>query len=141
MIESLPFIPEYRLRIELWATFGCVILLVAVIELVRRNRMKERYSFLWLATAGVLIVFALRRAWLEDLARLVGIYYPPTALLLILVFFMLLMLIHFSTVISKLISDKQSVVQSLGILEARVRELENEKSAGLKQRAPGIQLL
>jgi hypothetical protein len=117
-------LPDYRFRIEFWAILGCVVLLGMVVELVRRNRLKERYSFLWLLTACVMLVFTLRRDWLEDFAALVGVYYPPTALFLLLVFFMLLMLIHFSTVISRLLDDKQALAQNLGLLEARVKELE-----------------
>lgn len=117
-------VANYGFRIEFWAILGCVLLFVALVELVRRHRLKERYSFLWFATVGVLFVFALRRDWLEDLARLVGVYYPPTALFLLLVFFMLLILVHFSTVISGLLGDKQTLSQQLGLLEARVRALE-----------------
>lgn len=126
---NIPPIANYQYRIEFWAIVGCVVLFVSLIELVRRNRLKERYSFLWFITSIVLLVFTLKRSWLEDLARLVGVYYPPTALFLLLVFFMLLILIHFSTVISRLLSDKQAMVQSLGLLEARVRELETEVKA------------
>lgn len=117
-------LPDYRFRIEFWAVMGCLVLFVSLIELVRRNRLKERYSFLWFLTAGVLLLFVIRRDWLEDLARIAGVYYPPTALFLILVFFMLLILIHFSTVISRLITEKQTLSQSMGILESRVHALE-----------------
>ena len=120
--------PLYRLRIEIWAILGCVLLFIGLIELVRRNRLKERYSFLWFVTAVVLLVLTLKRNWLEDIARIFGIYYPPTALFLILVFFMLLILIHFSTVISRLLNDKQSLVQSMGLLESRLRHLERKVS-------------
>ena len=120
----IPAVADYRFRIEFWAVSGCVLLLLALVELVRRHRLKERYSFLWFATAGVLLVFTLRRDWLEDFARVVGVYYPPTALFLLLVFFMLLILVHFSTVISGLLVDKQTLSQHLGLLEARVRALE-----------------
>jgi len=114
----------FRFRIETWTVLGCVVLAGILIELVRRHRLKERYSFLWFITISVLLMFTLRRAWLEELAHLVGVYYPPTALFLLLVFFMLLILIHYSTVISELLTDIQVLVQSLGILEARVRQLE-----------------
>jgi hypothetical protein len=126
-IANLAVHPEYRGRIELWAILGCVLLFGALIELVRRHRLKERYSFLWFLTAGVLLVFTLRRDWLEDLAKLVGIYYPPTALFLLLVFFMLLILIHFSTVISRLLDTNHNLVQSVGLLESRLRELERRE--------------
>jgi hypothetical protein len=123
---QIPPLPDYQFRIEFWAILGCLLLFGALIELVRRNRLKERYSFLWFLTATVLLVFTLRRDWLEELAHLAGVYYPPTALFLLLVFFMLLILIHFSTVISRLINDKQTLSQSVGILEARVRALEEK---------------
>ena len=126
----MPPLPDYRFRIEFWAVIGCVVLFAALFELVRRHRLKERYSFLWFLTAGVLMIFAIRRDWLEDLAHMVGVYYPPTALFLLLVFFMLLILIHFSTVLSRLLRDKQTLSQSIGILEARLRLVEQalEKS-------------
>ena len=133
--------PEYQLRIEIWAVIGCLVLFAALIELVRRHRLKERYSFLWFLTAGVLFTFTLKRNWLEDLAHLVGVYYPPTALFLLLVFFMLLILVHFSTVISRLLDDKQVLAQNLGILEARVKSLEREResqSANPEERTSSI---
>ncbi|MFL5814713.1 MAG: DUF2304 domain-containing protein [Bdellovibrionia bacterium] len=118
---------DYRFRIEFWAITGCILLVGAIIELVRRNQLKERYSFLWFATAAVLCGFALRRDWLEDFAQIMGVYYPPTALFLVLVFFMMLILIHFSTAISRLLSDRQALTQSVGMLEARIRELESTR--------------
>ncbi|MCM2321949.1 MAG: DUF2304 domain-containing protein [Oligoflexia bacterium] len=140
MNVSSPFViappaPEYRFRIEFWAIVGCVVLFVALIELVRRNRLKERYSFLWFLTSIVLLVFTLKRSWLEDLAGFVGVYYPPTALFLLLVFFMLLILIHYSTVISRLLDEKQAIVQNLGLMDARTRALE-EKIRALEGSRP-----
>ncbi len=124
--EILPAAPDFRFRIEFWAILGCVVLVIGLIELVRRHRLKEQYSFLWFLTSAVLLAFTLRRDWLEDLARVVGVYYPPTALFLLLVFFMLLILVHFSTVISKLLNDNQTLTQSIAILEARLRTVERK---------------
>jgi hypothetical protein len=135
-VTTLATLPEYRFRIEFWAVLGCAILMISLIELVRRNQLKERYSFLWFITAGVLLTLTVKRGWLEDFARLVGVYYPPTALFLLLVFFMLLILIHFSTVISKLLSDKQTLTQHLGILESRIRKLELNHSSTLDSQSP-----
>jgi hypothetical protein len=127
--EAASALPDYRFRIEFWAILGCVILFLALIELVRRHQLKERYSFLWFLTSGVLLAFTLRRDWLEDLARLVGVYYPPTALFLLLVFFLILILIHFSTVISRLLDSNQTLAQSVAILEARIKKMETRESA------------
>lgn len=115
---------DYRLRIEFWAILGCVVLGGLLVELVRRNRLKEKYSLLWFLTAGVLLILTLKRDWLDVVAQFVGIYYAPSALFLVLVFFMLLILVHFSTVISGLIQDKQTLAQEIALLEARIREVE-----------------
>ncbi|OFZ79469.1 MAG: hypothetical protein A2583_03455 [Bdellovibrionales bacterium RIFOXYD1_FULL_53_11] len=135
MTGALP-LPDYRFRIEFWAILGCVILFGVLVELVRRRHLKERYSFLWFATAGVLLTLTLRRSWLEDIARVFGVYYPPTALFLILVFFMLMILVHFSMVISKLLGDNQTLTQSVGILEAKLKVLEKNLNE-LKSRRDG----
>lgn len=137
-LQAVSVNPDYRFRIEFWAILGCLILFGALIELVRRNRLKEKYSFLWFLTATVLLTLSLRRDWLEGLARVVGVYYAPTALFLLLVFFMLLILVHFSMVISGLLQDKQTLAQSVGLLESRVRALEGElKSSSLDIPAAG----
>lgn len=133
--EAAAALPDYRFRIEFWAILGCVILFLALIELVRRHQLKERYSFLWFLTSGVLLAFTLRRDWLEDLARLVGVYYPPTALFLLLVFFLILILIHFSTVISRLLDANQTLAQSVAILEARIKKMETRESAPVSENA------
>lgn len=132
---------DYRLRIEFWAVLGCLMLAGILVELVRRNRLKEKYSLLWFLTSAVLLVLTLKRNWLDVLARFVGIYYAPSALFLVLVFFMLMILVHFSTVISQLLQDKQRVVQEIALLEARIRDLESSaaltaKAASAAQESP-----
>lgn len=132
-IAAMQALPDYRFRIEFWAILGCLVLVVGLVELVRRHKLKERYSFLWFITAGVLLAFTLKRSWLEGLAKLVGVYYAPSALFLLLVFFMLLILVHFSTVISRLLDDKQVMVQQLGILDARLKDLERKVQASVEE--------
>lgn len=134
-IAAIPPDPQFRFRIEFWAILACVVLFGTLIELVRRRRLKERYSFLWFLTSTVLLIFTLRRQWLNDLASALGVYYPPTALFLLLVFFMLMILMHYSMVISKLLNETQSLAQSVGVMDARIRKLENqlrEEQAGPK---------
>src|SRR5580765_3077387 len=41
---------------------------IFVLELVRRRRLKEEYSLLWLATAAALIILSLSRPTLDTLA-------------------------------------------------------------------------
>jgi hypothetical protein len=107
-------------RIEVVAVAACLGLMLLVFELVRRHEIKEKYSFLWFLTGASLIMLAVKRDWLAGLSRLIGVYYPPSALFLVLSFFMIVMLVHFSMVISKLLTQNQKLAQKVALLEAEV---------------------
>jgi len=110
--------------VQLFAALASVALLGVVIELIRSRKLRERYALLWLATAGVILFFAVWRSGLHDLSRALGIAYPPNALFVLAMLFVLVLLLHFSTVISKL-SDRSIVLtQQLALLEERLREVE-----------------
>ena len=57
---------------------GTLLVLVVVIELIRRGRLKERYSLLWLFAGVILLVLSSSRSLLEFFSHLVGIYYAPS---------------------------------------------------------------
>jgi hypothetical protein len=113
-------------RIQLLAIAASGILLLIVLELVRRRRLMERYALLWLLSGVVLLVLAIFRGLLEDAARVIGVEYPPSALFFIAFAFVLLLLLHFSVAVSRLADQSKVLAQRLAILEKRVREVEAE---------------
>ena len=90
------------LRVSLAAAGAAMLLLGAIIELIRRRRLQERYALLWVLTGVVILVFSLWRGALVKLSSAVGIHYPPSALFVLASFFILIVLLHYSTVISEL---------------------------------------
>jgi hypothetical protein len=110
------------LKISIVAAVAAVILLLVIFELIRSRRLQERYALLWLLTGLVILVLAIWRGALEQLASLVGISYPPSALFVLVSFFVLLLLLHYSTVISKLSEQNMILAQRLAQLEHRVTE-------------------
>lgn len=116
-------------RVALFSLGVSILLLLVVLELVRRRRLMERYSLLWIVTGLTLVVFA---AWPAALARLstaAGIAYPPTALFVVAVGFILVVLLHFSTVISRLVERNQRLAQHVGLIEERLERMEHQRSA------------
>ena len=108
-------------RVQVFAVFLSVLLLLAVLELVRRRRLLERYALLWLFSATVLIGLSVWRGLLEQVAAAVGIAYPPSALFLIAFGFILLLLLHFSIAVSRLSDQTKVLAQRLALLEERQR--------------------
>jgi len=118
-------------RVEVVAVLGSISLLLIVLELVRRKKLEEEYSLLWLLTCIVLLVLSFWRGLLDVLARLVGIFYPPTALFVVGLGSVLLILLHFSTVISKLSTENKQLAQRLAILSWKLRNLESKTDSEL----------
>jgi len=122
-------------RVEIISLLGSLGLLGLIIELVRRRKLGEAYSLLWLLTGATLVVLSLWRELLDVLARMVGIFYPPTALFVVGFGFVLLILLQFSVMVSRLSDENRSLSQRLAILDWRLRQLEGE-SVGEQEDAP-----
>jgi len=116
--------------VQLFAALASVVLLGIVIELIRTRKLRERYALLWLATAGVILCFALWRSGLHNLSKALGVAYPPNALFVLAMLFVLVLLLHFSTVISKLTDRTTLLTQRLALLEDRLREVESQPKPG-----------
>ena len=106
--------------------------LLFVLELVRRRKLKEEYSLLWLATAIVLIVLSVSRPLLDTLASLVGIFYPPSALFLVAMIFVLFILLHFSTVLTRLTQENKENAQQLALLKWQLEQTQKALAARQK---------
>jgi hypothetical protein len=104
-------------------------LLFLVLELVRRKAFLERYALLWLLSATVLLGLSIWKGFLEELANVVGIAYPPNALFLVAFGFVLILLLHFSLAVSRLSDQSKVLAQRLALVEQRLRETE-ERARG-----------
>ena len=98
-------------------------LLVAVIELVRRGRLTEEYSFIWIVSAAALLVLSLWRNLLDLAASALGVHYPPAVLLLVLTFFVVIVSLYFSVVVSRHRKEIEKLVEEVALLEADIRAL------------------
>jgi len=99
-------------------------LLAIVIELVRRRKLTEEYSFVWLLCAIALLSLSLWRDLLHVVAHLLGVFYPPAVLLLVLTVFVFVACLYFSVVVSRQRQQIERLAEEQAILAARQRELE-----------------
>ncbi|MFO7614515.1 MAG: DUF2304 domain-containing protein [Bacteroidales bacterium] len=104
-----------------------VSLFLYILYLVRKKKIKEEYSLLWLSSSIVFIVFSIWRDGLEYFAQLVGIAYAPAALFLILQLAIFLILIEFSIIISQLSEKNKILAQELALLKNEIENLKTGK--------------
>src|SRR5215218_6815511 len=111
-------------RIQILTIFVAAVLLVGVIELVRRRRLLERYALVWLVSSVVLLGLSIWRGALDRIAEQIGVSYPPNALFIVAFGFVLWMLLHFSVAVSRLSDQSKILAQRIAPLEERMRRRE-----------------
>ncbi len=112
-----------QLRTQVFVFLLGVALLLFILDTVRRKRLREQYSLLWIVSAAVMVLAALFIGSIDKLAHAVGIYYPPAFLFLLAILLVFMLQFHFSTVISDLREQNKNLTQDLGLLAAELRAL------------------
>ncbi len=111
-------------RIQILTVLVAAILLIGVLELVRRRRLLERYALVWLVSSVVLLGLSIWRGALDRIAEQIGVAYPPNALFIVAFGFVLWMLLHFSVAVSRLSDQSKVLAQRLALLDERLRRRE-----------------
>lgn len=104
--------PETRII----AVSGSLAMLLLVVELVRRRRLKEEYSVLWIATALILLLLSIWYGLLLKITDAIGAVLPTSTLFFAGMIFVITMLLHFSVRVSQLERTVTTLVQELGLL-------------------------
>jgi len=86
------------------------------IDLVRKKRLREEYSLLWLGTSVMMLILIIRYDWLLALTKLIGAVLPTTTLFLGSILFLVLLSVQFSIKISRLSNQVKDLVQENALL-------------------------
>jgi hypothetical protein len=92
--------------------------LLGILELVRRRKLREEYSWLWILTGVGMVALSTWFRLIEELTRLSGATSPVTTLFIFGLLFLLLISVHFSTVLSRVTQQVRRLTQELAILAA-----------------------
>jgi hypothetical protein len=122
-------------RIQIVAIAGAAVLLVIILDLVRRRRLLERYALVWLFSGIALLGVSLWRGALRTIAEALGIAYAPNALFFVALVFILLLLLNFSLAVSRLTDQAKVLAQRLAILEERITSREQAEQPGAEPEA------
>lgn len=125
---------------QLASILASFVLLLIVLELVRRRRLFERYAILWLASALALMGLAVWRPAIDFFSvQVLGIRYVPTTVILIALGFVLMLLLHFSVAVSRLSDQSKVLAQRLALLEEQLRAVGEQTESEPKRAAAGAE--
>lgn len=94
-----------------------VLFILFIINLVRRGKLDEKYSILWLIFGIIILVVAIFPESIIGIANWFGVYYPPALLLLFGVIVVGAYIVHITVVITKQNKIIIKLTQELGILK------------------------
>lgn len=103
-------------NLRIIAIAGSLALLMFIVELVRRRRLKEEYSVLWVATALVLLLLAVWSGLLRDLTHAIGAVSQASTLYFFGLLFVVFLLLHFSVRVSNLERRVVVLLQEIALL-------------------------
>ncbi|MFN8310674.1 MAG: DUF2304 domain-containing protein [Chitinophagales bacterium] len=114
-------------RIQLISILVSLSFLFFVAYLIRKGRLREEYSFIWIASTFLLIIFSFWRNGLEVMAHTFGVYAPPNLIFTGAIFAILVYLLHLSLTVSKLHEQNKTLSQELALLKEKLEQLTKKK--------------
>ena len=94
-------------------------LLLIIVELVRRRKLKEEYSVLWLVAGVAIVAVGLSYTLLQSITRFIGAGWTSSTLFFFGILFLVALCLQFSVKISALENRLKNLAQQLALLEAR----------------------
>ncbi|MEN6345854.1 MAG: DUF2304 domain-containing protein [Armatimonadia bacterium] len=123
-------IPTMTPRQELMALCLAAALFLFVVELVRRRRLREEYSWLWLLACTVILGVVLWPGGLKAVTWLTGSKTPTTSVFLLGILFLMVVCIHLCTKLTRQHDQIKQIAQQVALLRVRKPEAPREGPEG-----------
>ncbi|MBC3783784.1 DUF2304 domain-containing protein [Spirosoma utsteinense] len=126
-MESLPIV------IQILSLSGALGFMYFIARLIIKGKLREEYSFIWIACTIILIVFSIWRKGLEQISLALGVFYPPSLIFLAAIFAIIIFLVHLSVVNSKMQQSVKELTHEIAFLKkelAQLREHDKLESLG-----------
>jgi carbon starvation protein CstA len=111
------------IRNRMVALIVSVGMLLLIIELVRRRKLREEYSWLWLLTVSTILLLTVWFDLLKWITSLIGAMIPSSTIFMLAFLFLIFISLHFSVVISKLTNRNIELAQRYALLELELNDL------------------
>jgi hypothetical protein len=118
-------------RIRVMALILSVVLLLVIIDLVRKRKLREEYSWLWIMTGAAIFIVATWQSLLVRVTEWIGAKIIVSTLFFGALMFLTVISIHFSTKVSQLHEQVKELAQRTALI---TEELERARKTG----SPGV---
>ena len=106
------------LKAQIFVAGTSLLLFIITIALIRKRKLKEEYSIIWIIAEVVLFAFGIFPRGLTMISEALGVYYL-TAIFIAAFLFLLIIAFYYSIILSRLSDMNRSLVQEVAILKEK----------------------
>ncbi len=108
------------------AAIAGAVTILAMVELLRRHHVKEKYTVLWFISGLAVATLAIFPSLLDLLADGLGVRSGPNLLFLIAVIALGLVSVHLSAEVSQLEDQNRTLAEEVGMLNLAITRIERQ---------------
>lgn len=118
---------EFLSRTQVISAVAAVGLTLYVLDLVRRRRLSEEYSLLWVVASAAVAILGFSTPLLRGITRALGILYEGSTVFFLGLAFATTMLLYLSVKLSRLGQENHALVRELALLRYELEELRGSR--------------
>lgn len=103
-----------------FAFIASIVFFLLIIELVRRRKLREEYSWAWLIIGGSILIPVLWYGLLVRITNLIGAVVPTTTLFIFAFLAVLMLCLFLSIKLSLLTNGLKKIAQEMALLKLEV---------------------
>lgn len=108
------------MTVQVAALVGASVTVIAMVEMLRRRQLREKYAVLWLTLGGGLVVLAVFPGLLVGVGKRLGFAAPSNLLFLVAGLVLLLISVHLSWEVSRLEDETRILAEEIALLRLQV---------------------
>ncbi len=108
------------------AFLGSMALLIVVLALVRRRRLREEYTPIWLVLATGTVVICASSDLLRTVTRAIGAWTPSSTIFFVGEAFLLLICLNYAVRLSTLVGQVKNLAQEVAMLRTELSHLRRD---------------
>jgi hypothetical protein len=113
--------------VQIAALIGAAATVIAMVEMLRRRQLREKYAILWLTLGVGLVIIAVFPGLLITIGHRLGFTAPSNLLFLVAGLVLLLISVHLSWEVSRLEDETRILAEEVALLRLEVESRPPER--------------
>lgn len=126
-------------RAQIIAGLVAILITLAVIELVRRRRLSEEFSLLWILASFSVVVLVFWSGLLTGITHAIGALYETSTIFFFGQIFLMAVLLYYAVKISSLTQEVRALAQETALLRFRLESGKALPGSGDGKREAGTE--